>query len=100
MVCVDVLKMPVRLFVDQAHETYRARMRGLSASEVLLPCNRFNINRELKLAGYTRVTIPVDVNPQVWNWLLENVGDDNVMLLGDYLWFTEPEKASLFLLRW
>jgi hypothetical protein len=92
--------MPVRLFTNQARETHRARMRGLSASEVLLQGNRFSTNRELELAGYTQVNIPVDVNPQVWNWLLENVGDDNVMLLGDYLWFTEPEQATLFLLRW
>ena len=100
MVCIDHVKMPVRLFAEAARETYRVRMRGLSAAEVLLQGNRFSTNRELKLAGYTRVTIPVDVNPQVWDWLLENVGDDNVMLLGDHLWFTEPEQASLFLLRW
>jgi len=100
MVCIDNVRMPVRLFTNQARETYRARMRGLSASEVLLQGNRFSTNRELELAGYIQIKRPKHLDPVSQNWLIENVGEDNFLMWDRNLWFTKSDQATLFLLRW
>jgi hypothetical protein len=100
MVYTDTVRMPVRRYSDQIHDQYRDRMRGMSASEVLLPRNRFSTERELELAGYVQITRPKTLDPVSKNWLVENVGEDNFLIWNSNLWFTEPEKASLFLLRW
>jgi hypothetical protein len=100
MVYVDAVRMPVRVFASLAHNQYRDRMRGMSASEVLLQSNRFSTNRELELAGYIQIKRPEHLDPVSQNWLIENVGEDNFLMWDRNLWFTKSDQATLFLLRW